>query len=213
MRRQTGFLARETPGARAERLIPEIMIEENELGRPQSPQQEVDRLKQSVFNPGMGRNLRVHINAGAGLEGEIILGRPLRGTGNILPVKVYRLSALGTGGMRRIVRANMELEPWRTHEREWMEAMVGRPALLRDPGKVNSVDTVTELRVTSAALYRKRTSRQDTPPLLGMIELRETIPSMIRRHQGKLLLAAGMAMATALLSAAISTLAVAAALG
>lgn len=186
-------------------MIPEIIIEENELGRPQSPQMEVDRLKAARYKTSPGQLIRLHISTGTGDAGEIILGRPLTDTGNLFPMKVYRLTQLHMGGLRRTVRANIELESWRTHEREWLAALPGCHALLRDPGTVNSVDTVTELRVASASLYRKLTSRRrQDPPLLGMIELRETLPSVLRRHRPQLVMALGGIVLAALLSALLN---------
>ena len=186
--------------------IPEIILEENELGRPHSPRQEVQALMGNRYNPGIHTDLDVSVTTGTGTAGEIILAARPPGATRHSPAKIYDIAMLSQrGNMRVTVKITLELDAWRQHERDWMNALMGQTATLKDPGVINSADQEYEMRIQGAQLYRKTSSRRTEPRLIALMTMEETVPSALRRARGTLAAASILVLVTAVLTAVLTT--------
>ena len=187
--------------------IPEIILEENELGRPHSPRADILALMGNPYDPRVHHDLEVHVTTGAGTAGEIILGAWSPGYAAIIPAKIYDITRLSQrGNIRLTAKATLNMEIWREHEQDWMNAIVGRTAILRDPGVINSVDLEYRMEVLQAQLYRKASSRRTQPELMALLTMQETVSSVLQRHQGALIAAGAGILAAASMSAMLGIL-------
>ena len=192
-----------------EHQLPSYSIEENELGRPQTPLRERMELLRIPYSPVHHRNPVVDITTGTAQHGELTIrcqGRACR---------VYPIRTISRGGTPALVRITIELEPdpadpvRQKAETHWLTALPkgpGAPAVIREPGTLHSVDTQLTLRVTEAQAYRKMTPRRDNPPITVFITLRETIPSCLRRHREILALSMAMSAAIILITTTLAAL-------